>query len=194
MAYPLHSPRRGAQPGHRLASTGSRAHARLMDTTVRIRLAGADDASELARLKESWADLADPATEAELTAFAGELRRWMLERGDAVTCAVAESDGVLIGMAWLVVFERVPNIRDTRRRTGDIQSVFVHRNHRSHGIGTGLVRALTAKADHLGIPRITVSASAAAASMYDALGFEPTPLLLERKARPALPPQSPSSS
>jgi GNAT superfamily N-acetyltransferase len=164
-----------------------------MDTTVRIRLAGADDATELARLKESWADLADPATEAELTAFAGELRRWILERGDAVTCAVAESDGVLIGMAWLVVFERVPNIRETRRRSGDIQSVFVHRKHRSHGIGTGLVRALTAKADHLGIPRITVSASAAAASMYDALGFEPTPLLLERKApRPS--PQSPSSS
>ena len=158
---------------------------RVVDTTVRIRIAGPEDATELARLKESWAELSDPATEAELAEFADELRRWTQERGDTVTCAVAELDGILIGMAWLVVFERVPNVRDTRRRTGDIQSVFVQHSYRSRGIGKQLVRALTVMADELGIPRVTVSANARAASMYEALGFEPTPLLLERKARPA---------
>ena len=163
------------------------ADARLVDTTVRIRTAGPEDASELARLKESWANLSDPATEAELAEFAVELRRWMQEHSDTVTCAVAELDGILIGMAWLVVFERVPNIRDTRRRTGDIQSVFVQQSHRSRGIGTQLVRVLTATADDLGIPRVTVSANARAVPLYEALAFEPTPLLLERTARPTLP-------
>lgn len=153
-------------------------------TTVRIRIAVPGDATELARLKASWADLSDPATKVELAQFADRLRRWMQERSDTVTCAVAELDGVLIGMAWLVAFERVPNIRDTRRLTADIQSVFVEQSHRSRGIGTQLVRALTAAADDLGVSRITVSANARAVSMYEALAFEPTPLLLERTAPP----------
>lgn len=157
----------------------------MLDIAARIRIAGPQDATELARLKESWADLSDPATEAELAEFADELRRWMEERGDTVTCAVAELDGSLIGMAWLVVFERVPNIRDSRRRTGDIQSVFVDQTHRSRGIGKQLVQVLTNTADDLGIPRVTVSANARAAPVYQALGFEPTPFLLERKARVA---------
>jgi GNAT superfamily N-acetyltransferase len=159
------------------------ADARVVEDTVHIRIASPEDASELARLKESWANLSDPATEAELAEFAVELRRWMQEHSDTVTCAVADLDGILIGMAWLVVFERVPNIRDTRRRTGDIQSVFVQQSHRSHGIGKQLVRELTAIADHLGIPRVTVSSNARSASMYEALAFEPAPLLLERTAR-----------
>jgi len=159
------------------------ADARVVDTPVRIRIAGPEDASELARLKESWANLTAPAAEAELAEFARELRRWMQEHSDTVTCAVAELDGILIGMAWLVVFERVPNIRDTRRRTGDIQSVFVQQSHRSRGIGKRLVRELAAVADHLGIPRVTVSANARSASLYEALAFEPAPLLLERTAR-----------
>lgn len=80
---------------------------------MRIRLAGPDDATELARLKEAWADLSEPATGTELAEFAVALRRWMHERGDEV------------------------------------------------------------------------SANARAASMYLSLGFEPTPLLLERRGHSA---------
>jgi hypothetical protein len=46
------------------------------------------------------------------------------------TVAVAELDGSLIGMGWLVIFERAPNIRDARRRIGNVQSVFVDEGHR----------------------------------------------------------------
>ncbi|WP_322411017.1 GNAT family N-acetyltransferase [Microbacterium invictum] len=177
------APASGRALNNRLARSTIGADARGVATSLRIRIADPHDAIQLAILKESWSNLDCPATEAELAEFAEELRRWMQERNDAVTCAVAELDGILIGMAWLVVFERVPDIYDTRRLTGDIQSVFVQQGHRSRGIGKQLVRALTATADALGIPQITVSANAPSAPMYEALGFRETPLLLERSAR-----------
>ncbi|MDQ0577623.1 GNAT family N-acetyltransferase [Agromyces albus] len=154
-----------------------------MDSRVCIRTAGPADAIGLARLKEAWADLPSPATDAERTEFAGSLARWMQERGDSVICQVAELEGALIGMAWLIVFERVPDIRNRQRRTGDIQSVFVQPSHRARGIGSQLIRTLTVVADDLGIPRVTVSANSQALAIYQALGFVETPFLLERRAR-----------
>jgi hypothetical protein len=61
-----------------------------VDSRVCIRTAGPADAIGLARLKEAWADLSSPATEAEWTEFASSLARWMQERGDSVICQVAE--------------------------------------------------------------------------------------------------------
>ena len=52
------------------------ADARVVDTPLRIRIAGSEDASELARLKESWANLTDPAAEAELAEFAETMTGW----------------------------------------------------------------------------------------------------------------------
>jgi GNAT superfamily N-acetyltransferase len=150
---------------------------------VCIRTAGPADAIGLVRLKEAWADLPSPATDAERTEFASSLARWMQERGDSVICQVAELEGALIGMAWLIVFERVPDIRDRRRCTGDIQSVFVRPSHRARGIGSQLIRNLIVIADDLGIPRVMVSANSRAAAIYQALGFVETPFLLERRAR-----------
>lgn len=148
-----------------------------------IRTAGPADAIGLVRLKEAWADLPSSATDAERTEFASSLARWMQERGDSVICQVAEFEGAFIGMAWLIVFERVPDIRDRHRRMGDIQSVFVQPSHRARGIGSQLIRTLTVVADDLGIPRVTVSANSQAVAIYQALGFVETPFLLERRAR-----------
>ena len=86
-------------------------------------------------------------------------------------------------MAWLIIFERVPDIRDQRRRTGDLQSVFVRPAFRGAGVGRQLISGLVAFADELGIPRVTVSANSRAASLYESQGFVATPTLLERRAR-----------
>ena len=166
-----------------LAYSSARADAHVVNSGVCIRTAGPADATALAQLKELWADLPSPATDAERIEFASSLARWMQERGDSVICRVAEFEGALIGMAWLIVFERVPDIRDRHRRTGDIQSVFVQPSHRGRGIGSQLIRALTVIADDLGIPRVTVSANSRAVPVYQALGFVETPFLLERRPR-----------
>lgn len=154
-----------------------------MDSLVIVRAAEPDDLESLAALKEEWAALSAPASAAERAEFVRSLGRWMDERGASVHCRVAELDGTLVGMAWLIIFERVPDVRNIRRQTGDIQSVFVRPGFRGAGIGRRLVRALTAVADEMGIARVTVSANSRAASLYEALGFDATPTLLERRPR-----------
>ena len=156
-----------------------------MDNLAIVRAAAPTDLESLAALKEEWAALAAPATAVERAEFVRTLERWMSERGESVVCLVAELEGSLIGMAWLIIFERVPNIRDVRRRTGDIQSVFVRPDFRGAGVGRQLISGLVGVADEMGIPRVTVSANSRAASLYESQGFVTTPTLLERSARTA---------
>lgn len=148
-----------------------------------IRSAQPKDVRGLAALKEAWAELSRPVSESERREFGEDLAAWMRSQGQALMCRVAEIDGELVGMAWLVLFERVPDIHDRTRLTGDIQSVYVLPQHRQRGIGRELVRSLTDAADERGVPRVTVSANAAAASIYSAEGFLTAPYLLERPGR-----------
>jgi GNAT superfamily N-acetyltransferase len=148
-----------------------------------VRSAQPEDVARLAALKEAWAQLSRPASESERREFAEDLAAWMRSQGQALVCHVAEIDGELVGMAWLVLFERVPDIHDRTRLTGDIQSVYVLPQHRQQGIGSALVRSLTDAADERGVPRVTVSANAAATAMYSAEGFVASPHLLERTYR-----------
>jgi GNAT superfamily N-acetyltransferase len=153
-----------------------------MDSLAIVRPATAADIESLAALKEEWAALAAPATAAERVEFVLALERWMGERAESVVCLVAELERTLIGMAWLIIFERVPDIRDHRRQTGDIQSVFVRPDYRGAGVGRELISGLVAVADDRGLPRVTVSATSRAASLYESQGFVATHTLLERRA------------
>jgi len=145
-----------------------------------VRSAQPEDVAGLAALKEAWAQLSRPISESERREFADDLAAWMRSQGPALVCRVAEIDGELVGMAWLVLFERVPDIHDRTRLTGDIQSVYVLPQHRQRGIGRALVRSLIDAADERGVPRVTVSANTAAAAIYSAEGFVTAPYLLER--------------
>ncbi|WP_267278412.1 GNAT family N-acetyltransferase [Arthrobacter sp. CDRTa11] len=154
-----------------------------MEDNVIVRSAQPEDVPGLAALKEAWAQLSHPVSESERREFAEDLAAWMRSQGQALLCHVAEADGQLVGMAWLVLFERVPDIHDRTRLTGDIQSVYVLPQHRQRGIGRALVRSLIDAADERGVPRVTVSANAAAAAMYSAEGFGTARYLLERSHR-----------
>ncbi|MCR2799612.1 MULTISPECIES: GNAT family N-acetyltransferase [unclassified Microbacterium] len=139
-----------------------------------------DDAPSLAVLKLAWANR-HHATVEESQSFARDLASWMASQGDSLLTRVAEHRGDLVGMAWLVVFDRVPDFSDRNRRTGDVQSVFVNPEFRRRGIGHALVSSLVDAADRRGIPRITVSSNDAATRLYLGTGFEASPRLLERR-------------
>ena len=154
--------------------------ARLM-TGVVVREATRDDAAALAVLKVTWSGRPGPAAPDELHSFSSDLSSWMGAQGDSLIARVAEHAGALVGMAWLVVFDRVPDIDDRSRRTGDIQSVFVLPDHRRRGVGSALIASLLREADERRIPRVTVSANTAAAQLYEKAGFRAPQLLLERR-------------
>jgi GNAT superfamily N-acetyltransferase len=155
-----------------------------MDNPAIVRAAAPADLESLAALKEEWAARTGEATADERAEFVATLDHWMRERGESVVCLVAERDGMLIGMGWLIIFDRVPDLGDHRRRTGDIQSVFVRPGLRGTGVGRQLIAGLVAVADSRGIPRVTVSANSRAASLYESQGFVATPTLLERRSNP----------
>lgn len=146
-----------------------------------VRIARAADVPRVAGLKVAWSNVPTDPTDAGRVEYIAVLERWMREHDDTVVCAVAERGEDLVGMAWLVVFERAPDLHAHRRLSGDVQSVYVLPEHRSRGIGRRLVRALLEAADARGVGRVTVSANADAAPMYRSLGFDTSPLLLERR-------------
>lgn len=153
-------------------------------TSPLVRVATAEDVGELARLRWEWSriggDSGDP-TDAEIAETADLLSAWMSGLGDRVICAVAESGQSLIGVAWLVLYDRVPGPRPGERLTGDLQSVFVEASHRDLGLGSRLVGLLLESVEDRPVSSITVHANDRAREFYRRLGFSGSELLLERR-------------
>lgn len=145
---------------------------------MEIRVATPADIGALAALRFRWSPPAMTETVASQAGFARELTEWM--QSHDVVCAVADLDGELVGMAWLVAYERVPNPDDSRRLSGDLQSVFVVPERRNQGIGELLVRFACSLADERGIGKLTVDANERAAPFYLRLGFRRSGVLLQR--------------
>jgi len=147
-----------------------------------IRAPRSNELRRLAQLKIDWAGLDPRPDKAAEWAFADQLSAWMDRMGDRVVCRVAVMGDDLVGMGWLVVFERVPNFGELKRKTGDLQSVYVVPGKRGHGIGLALVSALCAEADARGIARLTVHSSTPGIALYEAAGFRQGATLLHREA------------
>ena len=153
-----------------------------MTKPVEIRAPRSDELRALARLKIEWAGIDPVPDKAAEWAYADDLAGWMDRMGDRVVCRVAVTGGELIGMAWLVVFERVPDFLERKRRTGDVQSVYVVPTRRGHGVAKLLIEAICAEADRRGIPRMTVHSSTPGVPLYEDAGFTSAPTLLNRTA------------
>lgn len=145
-----------------------------------IRAATPADAPALSALRWRWAQPGRTPGEGEAQEFAAALSRWMAEQGERSVCQVAELDGDLVGMAWLAVFDRVPNPGDLARRSGDVQSVFVLPEHQGRGIGRRLMEQLCATADRLGIRRLTLDSRESVTPFYERLGFSNQDTLMVR--------------
>ncbi len=89
---------------------------------------------------------------------------------------VAERRGEVVGVCQLIVF------RHLQRRGGlcaEIESVHVHPDSRSTGIGAALMRAAVEEARALGCYRVQLTSNVVrsdAHRFYERLGFEPTHL------------------
>jgi len=81
-------------------------------------------------------------------------------------------------MAWLALFERIPQPRDLERLAGNVQSVFVLEPFRNQGFGRALVEAVIADARGRGAGYLIVHPSRRAYPLYERLGFAATDDLL----------------
>jgi GNAT superfamily N-acetyltransferase len=147
--------------------------------TIEVReIQGSDDLEAVARLRWRWvAENRDPGQDVDT--FVRDFSEWWA-RQPAIVGAVAVDDGPtsgspggrVVGMAFLVVVDRVPAPGELDRTSGDIQSVYVEAEHRGHGTGTRLLELLTARARERGCIRMTVNSSSRALPYYGRLGFQ----------------------
>jgi GNAT superfamily N-acetyltransferase len=152
-----------------------------MSSDIVVRTATPADMSDLAALRWRWALPEKTAQPAALRDFSSALEQWMTLQREVSVCKIALLDAELVGMAWLAVFDRVPNPDDLRRRSGDVQSVFVVPEHRGLGIGRRLMAAICEAADNLGIRKLTVDSNDEAFPFYEHIGFTRSDLLLQRE-------------
>ena len=139
-----------------------------------VRLATSADAVGLANLPGQWdSEFARPE-------FAPDLAEWM-DAHPFHHCVVAILDGSVVGMAWLAIVERVPRPGRLDRRSGDIQSVFVHPDARGLGVGKSMMSALDELASSLGLILQTVNSSTMGIALYESAGFASTPQLLRKR-------------
>jgi len=152
--------------------------AHLNDSGAEIRRAGIADTAALAELRWLWRT--DERGEHGLSPgeFQTALRHWWGSRQESHIAYIAERDGHAVGMAWLAMFDRIPQPRDVGRLAGNVQSVFVVEAFRNQGVGGALVEAVIAGARARGAGYLIVHPSQRAYPLYERLGFAPTKHLL----------------
>jgi GNAT superfamily N-acetyltransferase len=137
---------------------------------ITTRRATAADAVKLAALR--WRQIAEGGdhVDSDRGAFIESFRSWVDDHQATHLPFVAEMDGDVIGVAWLLVAERVPG-SERRRHFGDVQSVYVVPEMRNAGAGAAVLADLLAEASRLGLEHVTVHSSSRAVPLYQRVGF-----------------------
>jgi GNAT superfamily N-acetyltransferase len=143
-----------------------------------IRRASIDDSAALARLRWLWRTSERGEHGLSQPEFEAAFLEWWAIRLDLHTAYIAELAGNAVGMAWLAVFDRIPQPRRLERLAGNVQSVFVVEELRNHGIGAALVEAVIAEARARGLGYLIVHPSERAYPLYERFGFAETNRLL----------------
>lgn len=147
-------------------------------TDIRIREPEDREFGAVAALRWHWA-AETQAPEATRDEFVRHFTAWARDNTHTHRCLVALRGGDVIGMAFLATVERVPTPRAFRRRSGDVQCVYVVPEERDNGVGGRLLGAILDLARELGYERVTVHSSPRAVPAYLRHGFEASPRLLQ---------------
>jgi GNAT superfamily N-acetyltransferase len=151
---------------------------------VSVRRGVAEDAPALARMRWRWRiEEKHGAAHTDRDSFVDFVTRWMIDHLATHLPFVAEVDGALAGMAWLMLSDRVPSPSSLDRRFGDVQSVYVVPERRNAGTGAALMAAVLKEARDRELEFVTVHSSERAVAMYRRAGFGPSAQWLEVRFR-----------
>ena len=144
---------------------------------VIVRRGTAVDAPALARLRWRW-HVEENGT-GDRDAFQEYFVAWVVDHRATHLPFLAEVDGRLSGMAWLMLANRVPSPATPDRRTADVQSVYVVPELRNSGVGAALLDAIVREARDRELEHMTVHSSTRAVPFYERGGFRNTGRWLE---------------
>ncbi|GAA4440798.1 GNAT family N-acetyltransferase [Phytohabitans houttuyneae] len=145
---------------------------------VTARKATAADATAMGELRWRWPTEESGYKGTDRTEWVATFAAWVVDHARTHIPFVAEVSGQVVGMAWLMLADRVPAPTHRHRRTGDVQAVYVAPEHRDSGVGAVLLEALLTEARTLGLEHVTVHSSRRAVRFYERGGFDPDPTWL----------------
>ncbi|SCG77535.1 Acetyltransferase (GNAT) domain-containing protein [Micromonospora echinaurantiaca] len=139
---------------------------------VTVRSGTAADAAALAGLR--WRRVTEERgyTGTDRADFLAMFAAWAAEHSSSHLSFLAEVDNEVVGMAWLMVADRVPTPVRRHRRSGDVQSVYVVPELRDAGVGAILLEAVLAEAAKLELEQVTVHSTERAIPFYQRVGFQ----------------------
>jgi len=132
----------------------------------------------MGELRWRWPTEEHGYTGTDREAFVEAFAAWVVDHMATHIPFVAEVSGDIVGMAWLMLADRVPAPTRRHRRTGDVQAVYVVPEQRDSGVGAVLLEALLAEASELALEHVTVHSSRRAVTFYERRGFEHDPTWL----------------
>jgi GNAT superfamily N-acetyltransferase len=147
--------------------------------TVEFRLARSEEFAAVAGLRWQWEVEVGVTPTVPRETFEKGFAEWARRHTDSHRCIVVCRNGIVVGMAWLAVVERVPTPDSMSRATGDLQSVYLVPEARSGGLGSRLIAAALDEARALGLPKVTVQSTTRAVPVYSRNGFAASPKVLQ---------------
>ncbi|MFI6044929.1 GNAT family N-acetyltransferase [Nocardia sp. NPDC051321] len=138
-----------------------------------------DELVGVARLRWQWLEENQGTASTTEEEFVPAFVTWAQDNRSSHRCLVVVDDGVVVGMAWLAIYQRVPSPSNMHRFSGDLQSMYVVPDRRDSGLGGQLIDAVVRLADELGLKPLTVNSSGRAISAYVRGGFVTSPGLLK---------------
>jgi GNAT superfamily N-acetyltransferase len=146
--------------------------------TVSVRVARREDVSRLIELLQLGALVATKEDADCLGDYEAALEEI---NGGPGGVLVAELDGVVVGMVQVIVFR---HLQERGRLCAELESMHVHPDHRSTGIGAVLLAAAEAHARAAGCYRVQLTSNAArpdAHRFYERNGFDPSHIGFKRR-------------
>ena len=140
------------------------------EATPSARRADHSDSDQLARLRWIWRAV-ERDEKGDPDQFRSDFAAWVAKRHSTHLPFLVEVRGCAVGMAWLVIIERVPGPENWKRLSGFLQSVYVTPEHRNGGLGSLLMQVLIEGAKREGLEYLSVHPSPLSFPFYRRLGF-----------------------
>jgi len=144
---------------------------------VAVRVATSSDLPALAELRVEWTIEVGGRAEPR---FGTRFHEWFRRESDRRVFWLASDGEDPVGMANLMLFDRMPRPDAPDGGWGYLGNMYVSASHRDRGVGRHLLIAVTAHADALGLERLVLNPSPRSISLYRRAGFVPAGTLLLR--------------
>jgi len=145
----------------------------LHEEPITIRLATAEDATSLAKLRYSFRSSLDQTNEDE-TKFVQRCDRWMRERlreDCGWRCWIAEQSHIPVGNVWVQLIEKIPNPVAEAECHAYLTNFYISERARGKGVGTRMLMKVLEWCETQDVQTVILWPTQQSRTLYERQGF-----------------------